>query len=63
MTNLMPHLNCPNGTPDPFTSPNWFTQTLQRHSPAAYDPYKPQIQIQLFFLPLKLLNIKVKGGE
>lgn len=31
--------------------------------PVEYDPYKPQIQIQLFSLPLKLLKSKVKGGE
>lgn len=53
---------CPDGTTKPSTGPYRFTQTRQSHSPVAFDPYKPQIQIQLFFLPLKLLKSKVKGG-
>lgn len=48
---------------DSPAGPNWFTKTPWSHSPVVYDPFKPQIQIQLFFLALKLLGSKVKEGK
>lgn len=49
-THLVTHPNCPDGVPGTSAGPNRFKQTQRSHLPVAYDPYKPQIQIQLFFL-------------